>query len=76
MGERSDLQPHEWRCCGCGAPAPDRHSGCACPTGVVFRLEGAPRSAWKSTPMERAVIQVQRAWITIFPTQHKDAPNG
>ena len=58
---RGELPRDAWRCCGCGAPAPDRHSGCDCPTGVVFRLEGEPRSARKSAPFERAILQIRRA---------------
>jgi len=64
--EKLTLAPGEWRCCGCGAPAPDRYSGCDCATGVVFRLEGQPRSACKSTPTERAILQVERAWQTFL----------
>jgi hypothetical protein len=30
-----------WKCCGCGAEAPDRESPCDCPTACVYlRREG------------------------------------
>jgi len=34
---------HEWACCGCGVPAPDRKPPCDCPTRLVFDRKDAKK---------------------------------
>lgn len=46
---------HDWKCCGCGAPA-GTTPPCACPTQVEYRrVYGVEGTRWKADPAPTAI---------------------